>query len=205
MVIYNRKIYRGDYMPKVNKTRYAILGVLSIKPGSGYDIKKFCDKGISHFWNENFGHIYPVLQTMYEEDLITKEVITGEGKPSRNVYNITKKGENELKDWLMKPIEKSPARSEVLLKLVFSNLIPEEAAIENLERVKFDCEGRLVILHQIKEKCVSEKMQRNVYWLASVRYGIYSIETTIKWIDETIDSIRNFQGEKNDERVDCNE
>ena len=26
-------------MPKINKTRYAILGVLSIKPGSGYDIK----------------------------------------------------------------------------------------------------------------------------------------------------------------------
>jgi hypothetical protein len=26
-----------------------------MKPGSGYDIKNFCDKTISHFWNENFG------------------------------------------------------------------------------------------------------------------------------------------------------
>jgi PadR family transcriptional regulator, regulatory protein AphA len=100
-------------MPKINKTLYAILGVLSIKPGSGYDIKKFCDKGISHFWNENFGHIYPVLQSMYSNGLITKEVIMGEGKPSRNVYQITQKGRDVLRDWLMKPIEKTPIRSEV--------------------------------------------------------------------------------------------
>lgn len=26
-------------MPTLNKTRYAILGVLSIKPGSGYDMR----------------------------------------------------------------------------------------------------------------------------------------------------------------------
>lgn len=50
-------------MAKVNKTKYySLLGILSNRPGSGYDIKKMCDSSIGHFWNENFGHIYPVLK-----------------------------------------------------------------------------------------------------------------------------------------------
>ena len=57
----------------VNKTKYAILGVLDTFPGSGYDIKKYCDKSISYFWNENFGHIYPVLKQMENEGLVSKK------------------------------------------------------------------------------------------------------------------------------------
>ncbi|MGA9048227.1 MAG: PadR family transcriptional regulator, partial [Dehalococcoidia bacterium] len=47
-------------MPKINKTKYAILGLLSLKPASGYDLKKTVDWNIGFFWNENFGHIYPI-------------------------------------------------------------------------------------------------------------------------------------------------
>ncbi len=43
---------------------------IPMKPGSGYDIKKFCDKAISYFWNENFGHIYPVLKQKGKELLL---------------------------------------------------------------------------------------------------------------------------------------
>ncbi|MDF2869325.1 MAG: hypothetical protein K0R05_900 [Anaerocolumna sp.] len=56
-----------------NKTRYAILGILSIHSGTGYDIKKYCDTVISNFWNENFGHIYPVLNQLLSEGLIQTE------------------------------------------------------------------------------------------------------------------------------------
>ena len=55
-------------MAKINKTKYALLGVLSIMSGSGYDIKKFCDSSIGYFWNENYGHIYPMLQRLEDEE-----------------------------------------------------------------------------------------------------------------------------------------
>ena len=54
-------------MPKNNNTKYALLGILSLFPASGYDIKKFCDWSLTHFWNENYGHIYPVLKLMQDE------------------------------------------------------------------------------------------------------------------------------------------
>ncbi|HWT76082.1 MAG TPA: PadR family transcriptional regulator, partial [Mobilitalea sp.] len=82
-----------------NKTRYAILGVLCMKPCTGYDIKKFCDNTISHFWNENFGHIYPVLKQLLEEGLIT--LADPEAEDRRKLYTITEKGRQKFCEWLV--------------------------------------------------------------------------------------------------------
>ena len=121
-------------MPKVNKTRYAILGVLSLKPGSGYDIKKFCDDSIFYFWNENYGHLYPVLKQMEKEGLVTRSSEQTEGKPPRNVYSITRNGKEELNRWLMLPVEPHPFRSELLLKMFFAVDIPRPNLVEKLEQ-----------------------------------------------------------------------
>ena len=43
--------------------------LLSWKPMSGYDIKKLVDAGLSHFWNENYGQIYPTLESLVKEGL----------------------------------------------------------------------------------------------------------------------------------------
>ena len=40
-------------MPKANVTQYAVLGLLTMQPRSGYDIKRFVESTISHFWHES--------------------------------------------------------------------------------------------------------------------------------------------------------
>ncbi len=187
-------------MPKINKTRYAILGVLSLAPGSGYDIKKNCDKGISYFWNENFGHIYPVLKQMEKDGVITKQVEQNEGRPPRNVYFITEKGRDELTNWLISPTNQTPQRLELLLKLTFAKIIPSETIIKELERIK---EGHIRNLEKFCK--IEQEYMRNKdvqedggypYWLSTLRYGIYDAEFRIKWCDETIERIRSHS-EKN--------
>ncbi|MYF92724.1 MAG: PadR family transcriptional regulator, partial [Gemmatimonadetes bacterium] len=60
-------------MPKTNKSKYAIMGMLSIRPMSGYDMKKLIAQSISYFWNESFGQIYPTLKKLVEEGLATRQ------------------------------------------------------------------------------------------------------------------------------------
>jgi PadR family transcriptional regulator, regulatory protein AphA len=120
-------------MAKSNKTRYALLGVLASGPASGYDIKKFCDKSISHFWNENYGHIYPVLKELETEGFITGEMLSNKGRPPRTVYSITQQGREELRSWLMMPVESQPMRHELLLKLTFAGNAPPENIIGKLQ------------------------------------------------------------------------
>jgi DNA-binding PadR family transcriptional regulator len=185
-------------MPKINKTRYAILGVLSVGPASGYDIKKSCDKGIAYFWNENFGHIYPVLKQMEKDGLIEKSIEYNEGRPPKNVFHITQKGRDELTSWLMSPIEPSPQRLELLLKLTFAKLAPVDSMIQELERIKKGHKKRLEEFHRVEKDIMNDEKVKSdrgyPYWVSTMRYGIYDAEFRIKWCEETIGRIKTYFG-----------
>ena len=180
-----------------SKTRYAILGVLSIKPSTGYDIKKFCDKTISHFWNENFGHIYPVLNQLQEEGLIKQD--SDETQERRKIYSITDDGKKEFCHWLMQPVEVQPQRSELLLKLSFSSHIPKKNVIDMIETIKERHNSNLKQYKEIEEVYQNyDKVryhQQYAYWLPPLRYGILASEAAIKWCDETILFINNQEEE----------
>ncbi|HEY5465624.1 MAG TPA: PadR family transcriptional regulator, partial [Clostridia bacterium] len=101
-----------------NKTRFAILGILALQPSSGYSIKQVCDAGISHFWNENYGHLYPMLRQMTLSGDIKIIESTDAGR-RKYIYQITGQGMSALQEWLSQPVDAPPARLELLLKLSF--------------------------------------------------------------------------------------
>lgn len=177
-----------------NKTRNAILGVLSLMSGSGYDIKKFCDKSISHFWNENFGHIYPVLAELQEEGLI--EQVNAADGVRRKVYGITEKGREEFIDWLLQPVEYQPARSELLLKIAFGANIPKEKTIQMLREVLERKERQLKEYKAIEasggEAGKNSGNASYQYWLAPLRYGIMVTEAVVLWCRETIGNMEKY-------------
>ena len=180
-----------------NKTRYAILGVLCIKPCSGYDIKKFCDKTISHFWSENFGHIYPVLKQLQSEQIIQ---LKEDGvQDRRKTYCITEEGKQQFLQWLMQPPELQPPRSELLLKLSFGNYIPKDKVIGMMKEVK-ERNTRNLNQYRILEQgyLSNEEAKKDPaypYFLAPLRYGILSAEVSIRWCDETIQNIELFSSD----------
>lgn len=179
-------------MATKNKTRYAILGVLTVSDCSGYDIKKYCDKIISHFWHENFGHIYPVLNQLVEEGAIVP--INEEGPTRRKTYGITPKGRADFMEWLAQPAEYQPARSEFLLKLSFSNNMPRENTIRMLEDYRKHHSDNLEKYRAMEaylEKAGSAALldTQKIYVQAPLRYGILSCESVIKWCDEVMDML----------------
>lgn len=177
-----------------NKTRYAILGVLCMKPCSGYDIKKFCDKTISHFWNENFGHIYPVLKQILEEKLI--EPVGHATEERRKLYVITEKGKQEFKAWLIQPPQLQPPRSELLLKLSFGNHMQREDLSAMLEELIERNTKNLKQYRALEEAYLADDAAKKdpayPYWLASLRLGIMNAETAIRWAKDTIQLLDTF-------------
>ena len=45
---------------------WAVLGLLGLRPMSGYDIKRAVDRTIRHFWAASYGQIYPELKRLEE-------------------------------------------------------------------------------------------------------------------------------------------
>jgi PadR family transcriptional regulator, regulatory protein AphA len=174
---------------KETKSRYAILGMLSICPMSGYDIKKTIEESISNFWSESYGQIYPILKRLVAEDFVTKTVERQSGKPDRHVYELTKKGRRELRRWLGESgVAPKVQRNEFLLKLFFGE---EVAAMTNLKHVEKYRQIQLQLLkkyHALEAEIKSEYAgDPNLsYWLMTLQHGNHVSQALVKWCDQTL-------------------
>ncbi|HYB01047.1 MAG TPA: PadR family transcriptional regulator [Ktedonobacteraceae bacterium] len=181
-------------MAKENKSRYALLGILSMCPGSGYDIKKFMEQSTSNFWSESYGQIYPILKQLVEEGLATSHTEKQEGKPERYVYTLTDMGLEELRQWLTEPIEQMVERNELLLKLFFGR---QSTIASNVEHVQQFQRLQEQLLHKyrsieayLKENCADNADM--CYSLITVRYGIHRCQALLAWCEETINALQTF-------------
>ena len=186
-------------MANENKTKYAILGVLNIQSGSGYDIKKFCDRSINHFWSENYGHIYPVLKQMENDGWVIKTTENLPGKPKRNLYSVTDAGRDALREWLLTPAELTKPRYEVLLKMFFSDELPVETTLIRIIELKTFFEEMLQEFEQIETDCkdvMNEKGPEGehlFYRFSTLRYGILNTKANIAWCTEVIEHLEKHQ------------
>jgi PadR family transcriptional regulator AphA len=181
-------------MGKENKSRYALLGMLSLAPMSGYDIKKATDISINHFWKENYAQIYPMLKQLAKEGLTTSHVEEQEGKPDRHVYTLTDKGREELQRWLAGPVDYQVYRNELLLKLFFGKQIPVPSSIEHVRRYR-EIHVQLLRVLQETEAYIKdeEKEDPNLpYWLITLSYGKHDAQSSIAWCDETLATLEKL-------------
>ena len=170
------------------KSKYAILGMLSIAPMSGYDIKKEVETSISNFWSESYGQIYPVLKSLIADKLVTKSIESEAGKPDRHVYALTAKGRKELRRWLLEGSAPKVQRNEFLLKLFFGEEIPAKANIAHVEHFR-ELQRGLLQKYGAVEKQISRANAGNPnlpYWVMTVSYGKHVSRALLKWCDETL-------------------
>lgn len=182
-------------MAKENKSKYALMGVLSICPGSGYDIKKFMKASTSNFWSESYGQIYPILKQLVEERLAASHAEKQEGKPEKYIYTLTKQGEEELRHWLSEPVESAVQRNELLLKLFFGAHILLEKNEEHVHAFQ-ELQSQLLEKYRGIERELLAKAQDDPtlfsYPLMTVRYGIHSCRALLAWCDETLVTLHHL-------------
>jgi PadR family transcriptional regulator, regulatory protein AphA len=174
-----------------NKSRYAILGLLSMWPMSGYDVRKTIDASLGNFWSESYGQIYPILRRLVDEGLATRHTEPGDGRPDRHVYTITPEGKEELRAWLARPAESDVGRIEILLKLFFGWQLPPVESARQVERFREVHEGRLTRYAEIETWLQAEKRENpeRPYWLMTLSYGRHASRALLAWCDETLETL----------------
>ena len=103
---------------------------------SGYDIKKLVDVGLSHFWNENYGQIYPTLDQLVKDGLATRMAERKSGKRQRFVYTITRKGKDVFREWMGEPTDAPVVRNELQLKFFLGSSLPKNVSIRLIEEYR---------------------------------------------------------------------
>lgn len=184
-------------MAKNSKSRFAILGILTIEPSSGYDIKKFTESNLSHFWSESYGNLYTILKRLLDQGRVTRRTETREGKPDRIVYSITDEGRREFEQWLALPFEQETIRSELLLKLFFGSQLPREQVVGHLAAYRRQQQGVDSALAGVESVLEEQKEDPNFpFWKMTLRRGRLLCQARIRWVDESID----LMDEKNSSR-----
>jgi DNA-binding PadR family transcriptional regulator len=180
---------------KKSKTRFAVLGILSYGPMSGYDIKKFYAQSVAGFWSESYGQIYPILKRLAEEGLATKSVRKQEGKPDRHIYTITEKGREELQQWLVEPTGRHIGRHEALLKLMFGKQISVADNIIQIKRFRARQRNELKEVEELKERFINEEVDDpNIpFWKLALSYGEHVNRAYIEWAEEALAALRKME------------
>ncbi|KUG05153.1 transcriptional regulator, padr family [hydrocarbon metagenome] len=104
---------------------YAILGILSCKSLTGYDLKKIIQDSPFMYWSGNNNQIYRSLIELLDEGFVTSEVHHQESSPSKKIYTITAEGLAELKEWVFSSPEPPELKNTFLIQLAWADLLQE--------------------------------------------------------------------------------
>jgi DNA-binding PadR family transcriptional regulator len=170
----------------MNAVTPVVLGMLSLGPRSGYDIKTVVDRSTRFFWAASYGQIYPELRRLEAEGLIEGEDAPS-GARSRRVYKLTKAGRDALREWLFGPTVTIEYRDESLLRLFFADALPREEALLLLEGRKKGHEEYLQVLREIDARPGEDPPFVDLV----LRWGIEFNEWGAQWCEKHLKRLRD--------------
>lgn len=171
-----------------------LLGLLTIEPMSGYDLRQTIHGSVGHFWNESYGQIYPNLKKLAQDGFVRSRTERQKGKPDRYIYSITEKGRERLRKWLAVPPQPEIPRNEMLLKLFLGEQTSPEILIGYVEEMSRQCRALLALLDRTVCEGIAAHQQYPAapYWNMAARYGQLEMQAHLRWAKETLEELRKI-------------
>jgi DNA-binding PadR family transcriptional regulator len=168
-------------------TDFAILGMLTIKPMSGYEIRQLMSQSIAHFWSESYGQLYPALKKLESAQLVTKRTEPGQ-KRDKHIYTITPTGRDRLQEWLTHAPKPQSPRNELLLKLFLLSPDSLPVAAEQVARARVAAMDELRRFGFVEEKLRTERAgdPHLPQWLSTLTFSRLQAEAVVRWADQTL-------------------
>lgn len=167
----------------------SILGLLTVQPMSGYELKKAVDISLSFFWAESFGQLYPQLRKLCEEGLIEKIIQAPAIERDKKTYQITQAGRDSLREWILQNPTSRPPRDELLMKVFFTTEGDPEAVKNHCRQARDEA---VTLLRRYEEidlglRHVAVGDGKEKYWRMTLKLGISQTKNFIIWCDEVLD------------------
>ncbi|MBN2558486.1 MAG: PadR family transcriptional regulator [Clostridia bacterium] len=136
--------------------KHTILGFLSWKPMTGYELKKFFAETEFIYWSGNNNQIYKTLVELGAEGFVEKVVVQQENYPAKKIYHITGKGLSEVREWAMGRPEPPSARNSFLMQLAWSDGLSEAELLSLIDSYQYEIEMKHVM-------CKEKLRRKSVY------------------------------------------
>jgi DNA-binding PadR family transcriptional regulator len=167
---------------RLGPVSYLVLGITTLRgPSTSYDLKRFVQLSIGHFWPFPHTQLYAEPARLAEAGLL-EETREETGRRRRH-YAITDAGRERLEAWLVEPVSSAnEVRDLALMKLFFSELTgPEEIATLAAEQVAAH-RGKAAIYEAIRDRF--EGRTDLAHRLLSIELGIRLSDTAAEFWEE---------------------
>ncbi len=179
---------------------YAILGLLSEKPMSGYDLKKIMQDSEYMYWSGNNNQIYKALLQLSNDNFLISETRHQDGAPTKKIYRITDKGRTALQEWVCSTQPEVPEfKKPFLIQMVcFAQLESEQ-----IEKIVLEYQHKLNT-HLIMQKKKQQQMPSTPDCTRQKRFiedmildNVLSFyQSELEWTQKVLKGIcKNFKGE----------
>ncbi len=174
--------------------KHAILGFLSQRPLSGYDLKKAFDGSVRHFWPADQSQIYRTLAQLVDEGLVEREEAAGEKRRDRFVYTITAPGRADLRAWLTVPLPPGE-REPFLIQIFFANELAGDEALWLLEQQRDDIRAQYGFYDQLFGQVTAGNPggadERALFYRAlTLEYVLAIGQAYLRWLEAAIERVR---------------
>ena len=133
--------------------RTICLAILYEEDATGYEIRKLSVEGeYSYFIDASYGSIYPALQKLEADKLVTSRIELQDGKPAKKIYAITPAGRAAFLSSLFEPLGEDEFRSEFLLFVRFASELPASLVEQRLNERLVQIEEQLKEFDKLSEK-----------------------------------------------------
>ena len=116
-----------------NGLREAILGLLAIKPMTGYDLSRSYRRALQQIWYAPHGQVYPTLRKMKRDGLLKVVVKVQHHRPNKKVYSLTAAGRKLLVLWLSQPAALPRMHHEFIHKLFLLNNVAPAGRVAQVD------------------------------------------------------------------------
>ena len=105
----------------VNAMSYALLGLLSLRSWTGYELTQQVQRSLTHVWPASAANLYREQQRLVRLGWAAVDVEPAGPERTRHRYTITRAGRAALDTWLGEPPGPTNLESEAFLRIWFAD------------------------------------------------------------------------------------
>ena len=176
--------------------KHILLGMLA-EPRSGYDLKKEFNQSLRNFWNAELSQIYPQLQKLEKEGLLSSKLVASSAGPPRRVYRRTARGRRELFSWLADGPRVGEERIAYLAQVFFLwELSEPDQAIAFMQELRDHMAAWLESLRAAEAEWRASDPRypdnlpdEDFFPQLTLALGLKKVAANVEWCEECIDRL----------------
>ena len=178
--------------------RLVIMGLLMQGPSHGYDLKQTLEGKLRPFFEVSSTSLYYTLKKLEEEGLVTKWSTVSGRRPTKYVYSLTAKGQEEIKRLLLENITYLHRPSFNLdISLYFLNFLNSPDVVKTLKRRLRESRKLKYLLQRQKRGLEADATRRREYIITA--HNIRFTQAEIEFVQDLIEAFS--QGNLNEADV----